>query len=70
MPISQQWILRFIWEYFTIISTKSQYLYLRKGIKMAVEEATIKEKLIEYILNLTDEEADTIIAFLKEKEQP
>lgn len=38
---------------------------------MAVTEKTTKEKLIEFILNLTDEECKIIISVLdKEKEQP
>ena len=36
---------------------------------MAVREnATIKEKLIEYILNLTNEEVNTVIAYLTNTE--
>ena len=34
------------------------------------EQTTIKEKLIEFIHSLTDEECDIIINALKEQEQP
>jgi hypothetical protein len=57
-----------IWKYFTLFTEKSQYLF--KGeIKMPVEEQTAKEKLIEFILNLTEEEVETILSAIK-KEQP
>ena len=36
----------------------------------AVEDTPTKEKLIEFIHNLTDEECEIIIKALKEKEQP
>lgn len=36
----------------------------------AVEQTSIKEQLIEFIHNLTDEECEIIIEALKEKEQP
>lgn len=34
------------------------------------EQTTTKEKLIEFILNLTNEECEIIINALKEEEQP
>lgn len=38
---------------------------------MQVEEKiTAKEKLIEFIHNLTDEEVKIIVSFLNQKEQP
>jgi hypothetical protein len=53
-----------IWKYFTLFTEKSQYLF--KGeIKMLVEEQTAKEKLIEFILNLTEEEVETILSAIK-----
>ena len=36
---------------------------------METEVKTAKERLIEYILNLTDEEAKTITAFLSESKK-
>lgn len=67
-------------KHFTIFPTKSQYVFATpidknksEGIKMTVgEKMTANEKLIEFILNLTDEECEIILSRLnnKEKEQP
>jgi len=54
-------------KHFTIFPTKSQYLFEGRKIKMAVTEKTTKEKLIEFILNLTDEECKMIISVLSGK---
>ena len=58
--------------FYNLYNEKSIFLLTKKvrGLKMATEDKTKKEKLIEFIHNLTTEEADYIISVLqKEKEQ-
>lgn len=57
-------------KYFTILPKKSQYFFKGRKFKVQVIEKTTKEKLIEFIHNLTDEEVKIIISYLQnEKEQ-
>lgn len=59
--------------FYNFYNEKSIFLLTKKvrGLKMAKEDKTKKEKLIEFIHNLTNEECERIVAYLnnKQKEQ-